>query len=307
MFLPLWSNERESAERGRGGVRKMAVIGRLRRARYLERGELVVTVTLLGALSVVYIVPFIWMALSSLKLPQELFIVPMRWFPKKLEFSNYARMFREFPFLLDLRNTMILVVVNIVSAVLSNTFIAYGFSKIEWKGREPLFYVVLATIILPFQVVMIPLFIMFHTFHWIGTFFPLTVPGFFGNAFFIFLLRQFYLSIPNELSYAAKIDGANEFMIYSRIVLPLSSAAIATVVIFSFLRTWNDFIGPLIFLSDNRLYTLSLGAQQIMQNLDPKWDLLLTLGVVMTFPVLVLFFLLQKYFIQGIAMSGIKG
>lgn len=285
----------------------MFAIGRHRRVKYIERGEVIITLVFLVGLSVVYIVPFVWMTLSSLKLPAELFVVPMQWLPKRPQFSNYVRVFHEFPFLLDLRNTMILVVANIVGSVLSNTFIAYGFSKIEWKGREALFYVVLATIILPFQVVMIPLFIMFHSFHWIGTFLPLTVPGFFGNAFFIFLLRQFYRSIPNELCYAAKIDGASEFMIYRRIVLPVSTAAIATVVIFAFLRTWNDFIGPLIFLTDNRLYTLSLGAQQIMHNLDPKWDMLLTLGVLMTFPVLVLFFLLQKYFIEGIAMSGIKG
>ncbi len=274
---------------------------------YLGPGEIAISTLILIVLSLVFIVPFIWMTLSSLKVPAELFVVPMQWFPKKPQWHNYVRIFTEFPFLQDFRNTMVLVVVNVIGAVLSNTLIAYGFAKIEWKGREALFYVVLATLILPFQVVMIPLFILFHQLHWIGTLLPLTVPGFFGNAFFIFLLRQFYMSIPNELSYAAKIDGAGDFMIYRRVIIPLSTPAIATVIIFSFLRTWNDFIGPLIFLSDNKLYTLSLGAQQIMHNLDPKWDMLLTLGVMMTFPVLVIFFMLQKYFIQGIAMTGIKG
>jgi len=223
------------------------------------------------------------------------------------QWRNYVKIFSQFPFLTDLRNTMILVVLNAVGAVISNTLVAYGFAKIEWRGRDAIFWVVLATIILPFQVVLIPLFIFYHKLHWIGTLFPLWVPAFFGNAFFIFLLRQFFLSIPNELSYAAKIDGAGELMIYRRIIIPLSGPAIATVVIFAFLRTWNDFIGPLIFLTDAKWYTLSLGAQQIMHNLDPKWDVLLTLGVMMTFPVLIIFFLLQKYFIQGIAMSGIKG
>ena len=274
---------------------------------YLGPGEIAISTLILIVLSLVFIVPFIWMTLSSLKVPAELFVVPMQWFPKKPQWHNYVRIFTEFPFLQDFRTTMVLVVVNVIGAVLSNTLIAYGFAKIEWKGREALFYVVLATLILPFQVVMIPLFILFHQLHWIGTLLPLTVPGFFGNAFFIFLLRQFYMSIPNELSYAAKIDGAGDFMIYRRVIIPLSTPAIATVIIFSFLRTWNDFIGPLIFLSDNKLYTLSLGAQQIMHNLDPKWDMLLTLGVMMTFPVLVIFFMLQKYFIQGIAMTGIKG
>jgi ABC-type glycerol-3-phosphate transport system permease component len=278
-----------------------------RGAFYIERGEIIITTFILGLLAIVFVVPFVWMALSSLKVPAELFIVPMRWFPKKPQWHNYVKIFDQFPFLLDLRNTLILVVLNIIGAVASNTLIAYGFSKIEWRGRDTLFWIVLATMILPFQVVMIPLFILFHRLHWIGTFYPLSVPAFFGNAFFIFLLRQFYMSIPNELCYAAKMDGAGDFMIYWRVIIPLSTPAIATVVIFSFLRTWNDFIGPLIFLTDNRLYTLSLGAQQIMHSMDPKWDALLVLGVMMTFPVLIIFFLLQKYFIQGIAMSGIKG
>ncbi len=273
----------------------------------MERGEVVATTLVLVLLSIAYVVPFLWMTVSSLKVPAELFVQPMQWLPKVPQWHNYVKVLGEFPFLLDLRNTMILVITNIASAVLANTIVAYGFSKIEWKGRDKVFLIVLATMILPFQVVMIPLFIMFHSFHWIGTFLPLTVPGFFGSAFFIFLLRQFYMSIPNELSYAAKIDGASEFMIYRRVVLPLAKPAVATVVIFSFLRSWNDFTGPLIFLTDNKLYTLSLGAQQIMHALDPRWDMLLTLGVLMTVPVLILFFLLQKYFIQGIAMSGIKG
>jgi len=280
---------------------------RAREAAYLEPGEVVVTTVLAAVLGFVFIVPFLWMTLSSLKVPAELFVVPMQWVPRTPQWHNYVKIFTQFPFFLDLRNTAVLVVVNIVGSVASNTLIAYGFTKIEWKGREALFYVVLATLILPFQVVMIPLFILFHRLHWIGTLLPLTVPGFFGTAFFIFLLRQFFQSIPNELCFAARIDGASEFRIYSGIILPLSTPAITTVIIFQFLRTWNDFIGPLIFLTDNKLYTLSLGAQQIMHNLDPKWDMLLTLGVIMTFPVLFVFFLLQKYFIQGIAMTGIKG
>jgi multiple sugar transport system permease protein len=280
---------------------------RVKEARYLEPGEVIITTVVVAALGFVFIVPFLWMILSSLKVPAELFVVPMQWLPSVPQWHNYIKIFTQFPFFLDLRNTGFLVVVNIVGTVASNTLIAYGFSRIEWRWRETLFYVVLATLILPFQVIMIPLFILFHHLHWIGTFLPLTVPGFFGTAFFIFLLRQFFLSIPNELSYAAKIDGASELRIYAGIVLPLSTPAITTVIIFQFLRTWNDFIGPLIFLTDNKLYTLSLGAQQIMHNLDPKWDMLLTLGVMMTFPVLFVFFLLQKYFIQGIAMTGIKG
>jgi len=269
--------------------------------------EMLVLYIILVLLALLYIVPFLWLVSGSLKSGAELFEVPTRWIPRVFEWDNYKRAVTEFPFLLFLRNTMILVVTNIVGAVASNTLIAYGFSRIEWKYREPLFIVILATMILPFQVVMIPLFILFQHMHWNGTFLPLFVPAFFGNPFFIFLLRQFFLGIPKELSYSAKVDGANEFLIYLRIILPLAKPVVTTVVIFAFLRTWSDFTGPLIFLSNNKLYTLSLGAQQIMAAYDPKWNLLLALGVTMTFPVLVLFFVLQKYFIQGIALSGIKG
>jgi multiple sugar transport system permease protein len=279
----------------------------IKRARYIERSESFLTGFTLFGLALVFVVPFFWMFLASLKAPAELFITPMRWFPESPMWSNYAKVFQAFPFMRSLRNTMILVVVDIISAVIANTIIAYGFSKIEWKGRDALFYLVIATMILPFPAIMIPLFVMFNKFNWIGTFLPLLVPHFFGYPFFIFLLRQFFMTIPNELSQAARIDGASEFTIYRRVILPLSKPAITTVIIFQFLFTWNDFIGPLIFLTDSKLYTLSLGAQQIMHNLDPKWDMLLVLGVLMTLPVLIIFFVLQKYFIQGIAMSGIKG
>lgn len=280
---------------------------RYKRARYIERGESVLTGVTLFSLALIFVVPFVWMALASLKAPAELFITPMRWAPKRPQWSNYVKVFQAFPFMRSLRNTMTLVVVDIISAVIVNTIIAYGFSKIEWKGRNLLFYLVIATMILPFPAIMIPLFVMFNKFGWIGTFLPLLVPHFFGFPFFIFLLRQFFMTIPNELIQAARIDGAREFTIYRRVVLPLSKPAITTVIIFQFLFTWNDFIGPLIFLTDSKLYTLSLGAQQIMHNLDPKWDMLLVLGVLMTLPVLIIFFVLQKYFIEGIAMSGIKG
>jgi ABC-type glycerol-3-phosphate transport system permease component len=206
-----------------------------------------------------------------------------------------------------LRNTLLIAAVNIVGAVVSNTMIAYGFSRIDWKYRDGVFVLVLATMMLPFQVTMIPLFILFQKLGWIGTFLPLMVPAFFGNPYFIFLLRQFFVGIPKELSQSAKVDGASEFRIYWQMIVPLSMPVVTTVMIFSFMHAWGDFIGPLVFLSDNKLYTLSLGIQQIMSENDPRWPLLLAVGVSMTLPVIVIFFLLQKYFIQGITFSGIKG
>jgi ABC-type glycerol-3-phosphate transport system permease component len=269
--------------------------------------ELLVLYVVLSIFALCYVIPFLWLLVNSLKTPSELFAHPVQWIPAQLQWVNFQRVFTSFPFFLYLENTLIIVTANIVGSVLSNSLIGYGFSRLEWKNRDKVFLVVLVTMILPFQVVMIPLFLLFQNFHWIGTFLPLTATAFFGNPFFIFLFRQFFLGIPKELSEAAKMDGASEFLIYSRVIIPLSTPVIATVIIFAFLRTWNDFIGPLIFLSDDKLYTLALGAQQIMTAYDPRWELLMALGVTMTLPVLVLFFLLQRYFIQGIAMTGIKG
>ncbi|MDR0655761.1 MAG: carbohydrate ABC transporter permease [Treponema sp.] len=277
------------------------------RSRVFVYVEQAILYALLIIISACFIVPFFWLLSCSFKQPSELFEVPIRWMPRTIQFENYVRMFTYFPFLRYLKNTLIIVFFNIVGSILSGSVIAYGFACLNWKGRDKVFVIVLITMILPFQVVMVPLFILFQKIGWIGTFLPLTVTCFFGNPFYIFLMRQFFLSLPRELNQAARIDGASEFRIFAQIAIPLSQPVLATVAIFAFLRTWNDFIGPLIFLASDRLYTLSIGAQMIRSNLQPNWELLMPLGVVMVLPVLIIFFLMQKYFIQGIAMSGIKG
>ncbi|WP_026486427.1 carbohydrate ABC transporter permease [Caldanaerobius polysaccharolyticus] len=261
---------------------------------------------ILVLLAVAYIVPFLWLFSGSLKTTQELFASPPVFIPKKLQWNNYVVALSDFPFFLYLKNTLYIIIVNIIGSVISSSLVAYGFSRIEWKGRDAVFIMVLITMMLPFQVVMIPQFLLFQKFKWIGTFLPLLVPSFFGNAFYIFLLRQFFIGIPFEISQSAKIDGANEFQTFWHIIMPMAKPAITTVVIFTFLFRWNDFIGPLIFLNNNKLYTLSIGVQQIMSANDPRWTLLMALGVIMTVPVLVLFFLLQKYFIQGISFGALK-
>lgn len=268
---------------------------------------LVCMYTVLIILAAIYIVPFIWLVSGSLKTSSELFTNPPVWWPKIPQWKNYIDAINSFPFFLYLKNTLLIMGFNIVGVLLSNSLIAYGFSRIEWKGRDTIFIVVLITMMLPFQVVMVPLFLLFQKLGWIGTFLPMIVPSFFGNAFYIFLLRQFFVGIPTEISQSAKIDGANEFVIFYKLILPLAKPALTTVVIFTFLQCWNDFVGPLIFLSDDRLYTLSIGVQQIMSVNDPRWTLLMAIGVTMTVPVLIIFFVLQKYFIEGIAFSGIKG
>ncbi|MGP4038653.1 carbohydrate ABC transporter permease [Gracilibacillus sp. D59] len=255
----------------------------------------------------VFIVPFFWLLSGSLKTSSEVFADPPIWIPETLNWANYKEAFTSFPFFLYFKNTIIIVFFTCVGAVFSNSLIAYGFSRIEWKGRDAVFIIVLATLMLPFQVIMVPLFLLFKEINWVGTFLPLIVPHFFGNPFFIFLLRQFFMGIPKELAESARMDGANELMIYWKVILPLSKPVLATVVIFQFIEAWRDFLGPLIFLNDNKLYTLSLGVQQIMSQNDPRWTLLMAVGVAMTLPIIIIFFFLQRYFIEGITFTGSKG
>ena len=254
-----------------------------------------------------YVVPFFWLLSGSLKSSTELFASPPVWIPEHPHWENFSVALSQFPFFLYFRNTMTIILSNILGTVVSCSLVAYGFSRINWKFRDAIFFIVLLTMMLPFQVTMIPLFVLFNKLKWIGTLLPLIVPSFFAKPFFVFLFRQFFISIPMDLSQSAKIDGANEFQIYYKIIMPLSKPVTVSVILFSFLNDWSDFIGPLVFLNDDKLYTLSLGVQQIMSENDPRWTLLLAAGVCMTVPILVLFFFLQKYFIQGVTMSGIKG
>ena len=269
--------------------------------------EVIFLYAFLIVLAILFILPIFYLFMGSFKAESELFRVPFKWLPDKFQFGNFINMFSSIPFFKYLKNTMIIVVCNIVGSLLSCSLVAYGFARLRWPGRDKVFILVLITMILPYQVTLVPLFLMFTKMKWIGTFLPLTVTCFFGNPFFIFLLREFFTGIPQDISEAARIDGAGEFTIFSRLVIPMAKPALTTVAIFAFIRSWNDFLGPLVFLGKDELYTLSLAASMLKSNLDPNWSLLLALGAVMILPVLILFFVMQKYFIQGIAMSGIKG
>lgn len=269
--------------------------------------EVVILYAILIFLAVLFILPIFYLFMGAFKAESELFRVPFKWLPDKFQLDNFINMFQSIPFMRYLKNTMIIVVFNIAGSLLSCSLVAYGFSRLKWPGRDKVFILVLITMILPYQVTLVPLFLMFTKMKWIGTFLPLTVTCFFGNPFYIFLLRQFFTGIPQDISEAARIDGANEFKIFSTLILPMAKPALTTVAIFAFIRSWNDFLGPLVFLGKDELYTLSLAASMLKSNLDPNWSVLLALGTVMILPVLVLFFVMQKYFIQGIAMSGIKG
>jgi multiple sugar transport system permease protein len=259
---------------------------------------------LLAILACVFFAPFVWLVITSFKPESEIFNtgLPSRWV-----LENYTKGLHQFPFGVFFRNTLFLCTINVIGVVISSSLVAYGLARIPWKGRHALFAVLLSTMMLPAQVTMVPLFAVYKVLGWIDTFLPLTVPSFLGNAFYVFLLRQFFLTIPNDLTDAARLDGCTEFDIYRRVILPLATPALATVALFSFLNTWNDFLGPLIYLFDTDKLTLSLGLAMFNNQYGSYWGQLMAVSVVMTLPILVLFFFTQRTFIQGITFSGLKG
>jgi multiple sugar transport system permease protein len=267
----------------------------------------IATYVALALLSALFALPFLWLLSTSLKPPAQLFRLPPEWIPDPFTWSNYPRALTAIPFFLYLKNTLYIAFFNVIATVISCSLAAYGFARIEWPGRNVLFVVLLATLMIPYSVIQIPQFLIFRNLGWIGTSNPLTWPNLFGNAFFIFLLRQFYLTIPQELSSAAKIDGASEFQIYWRIILPLAKPALAVVALFTFMNNWNDFLGPLIYLTDRESYTLAIGLYGFLSRVKTDWGALMAAATVMISPIIVLFFLTQRTFIQGITLTGIKG
>lgn len=224
-----------------------------------------------------------------------------------LHWQNYTRAFAMMDFWQNLRNTLFVSLMVVVGTVISSSLVAYGFARIEWPGREFLFVVVLATMMIPYQVTLIPLFAIFAKLGWVGTYAPLIVPYWFGVPFYIFLLRQFFRGIPEDLSSAARIDGCSEFGIYARIILPLSKPALTTTALFMFMFQWGDFLNPLIYLQDDRQYTLAVALQQFQSQHESAWGPLMAMSTVITLPIIVLFFFAQRTFIEGITMSGLKG
>ena len=262
---------------------------------------------LVWGVALLFLIPFLWMISSSLKPNYQIFEVPPRWIPDPPQWDNYREALTTLPFDRYMVNTAIITVLTIVGHVLSCTLIAYAFARLRAPGRDVLFLVVLATMMLPYPVTMVPLYVLFKQLGWINTFLPLTVPAFFGSAFYIFLLRQFFLTIPPDFEDAAIIDGANTLQILWRVILPLSMPAVATVAIFTFQAAWNDFLAPLIYLQKPDLYTVTLGLQFFRSTYTTNWAYLMAASLVTSLPVIVVFFLAQRYFIEGITLSGVKG
>ncbi|MCM3762877.1 carbohydrate ABC transporter permease [Alkalihalobacillus oceani] len=263
---------------------------------------------LLIAISIVLLTPIYWMVITSLKPMSEIMQFPPTIFPKEIVWSNYLDTLQAFPFLRYTANTLFITAFVVLGNILSNSFIAYGFAKISFPGRNFVFALVLATMMIPGFVTLIPQYILFTKLGWVGTYLPLIVPAFFGSAFFIFLMRQFYMSISNELIEAAKIDGASHFYIWRKIMLPLTKPALVTVAIFSFNGVWNDFLGPLLYVHDESMYTLQIGLQTFVSQTTTQWNYLMAGSTMVLIPVIVLFFICQKYFIEGMDLTaGSKG
>lgn len=266
------------------------------------------------ALCIPFVLPLVWMVSTSLKPDDQIYAregfesaLSLRsLLPSPFVWSNYPDAMRTVPLRAYLQNTLFLCGLNVTGAVLSSAVVAYGFARLRFRGRELLFMLMISTMALPGQVTMIPVFALFRFLGWYGTFFPLIVPSFCGNAFFIFLLRQFFRTIPEELAEAARIDGAGEWRIFGQVMLPLAKPALATCALFQFLHTWNDFFGPLLYINDPARYTLAYGLQQFMSSYGGEWAQLMAAATIFTMPIIVLFFLAQRTFIQGIATTGGK-
>lgn len=256
--------------------------------------------------SAFFLIPFLWMLSTSLKDITQVFTFPPEWIPKPFNWGNYVEATKYIPFFTYLKNTVLITVFSTLGVVISCPIVAYSFAKLEWRGRNSIFILTIAVMMIPAQVTMIPLFLLFNKIGWVGTPLPLIIPAFFGVPFSIFLLRQFFKGLPDTLRDAAKIDGASEFRIYWQIMLPLAKPAVLAVGLFQFMASWTDFMGPLIYLTNDVQYTLSLGLQQFQSQKGTEWGLMMAVSTMMTLPVVILFFFLQKTFIQGITFSGIK-
>lgn len=293
------------ASQKQGLTKKLA---RLRR-RWPRYARSTILHAILIAGSLLFLFPLAWMLSTSLKPLVQTMRMPPEWWPNPILWGNFKEAVNYIPFFTYAKNTLIIAGLGTLGTVISSALVAYGFARIQWRGRDFLFFVLLATMMVPFPVTMVPLYSIYRELHWVGTYRPLWVPAWLGaSAFNVFLLRQFFMTIPHELSEAAYMDGCSEFGIFRRVVVPLAKPALAVVALFHFLYCWNDFMGPLLYLIDQDQFTLALGLQffQSRQGGTP-WNLLLAASTLIVMPVIVLFFFTQRTFIQGITMTGLKG
>jgi ABC-type glycerol-3-phosphate transport system permease component len=294
------------AVRDRSAAPKWTVRRQIRLKR-LAATALLTLLVLVGG--VVLMMPLAWMISTSLKPLGQIWIFPPQWLPQTPMWQNYGAVFTIRPYLLYVRNAIYLVAVSEVGTLLSCSLIAYGFARLRFPGRNALFLILLGTMMIPGYATLIPMFIFFKNIHWLDTYNPLLVPTFLGSPVYVFLLRQFYMTIPLEMDDAAKIDGCGYFSVYWRILLPLVRPALAAVAIFTFMGRWNDYFGPLIFLMDERKWPIALGLlsyAHVQSSYYIQWNVLMAASVLTLIPCLLLFFLAQRTFIQGVVMTGVE-
>jgi multiple sugar transport system permease protein len=274
-----------------------------KRAASVLRHSALIIVTL------IFLLPFYWMLISSLKENSMVFSNPVQWFPNPIRWRNFieALDYPGFPFLKFLWNSTYYAGLVTIGTVFSCSLAGYAFARLRFPGRDLLFGLTVASLMIPGIVTFIPVFIFFKNLGWLGTYLPLIVPAFFGNAFFIFMMRQFFFGLPEELADAARVDGAGEIAIFFRIMLPLVKPALLVTGVFTFLWTWHEFFGPLIYLSNQEQYPLSLGLYAFRGRRTTEWGLMMAGAVLTTLPLVILFFFAQRYFLEGIKLSGLKG
>lgn len=274
-----------------------------------EKIKNIIISVVLAIIGIFFFFPFLWMLFTALKTPQELIKGTEVFFPQDPQWENFKIAITVVPFFKYLFNSIFIVVFAVIGTLFSSTLSAYAFARLKWPGRDTLFIVMLATMMIPAQVLLIPTYIMYSKIGWLGTRLPLTVPYFFGggSAFYIFMLRQFFKGVPKVLSESAIIDGASHWTIFTKIMLPLSKSALITVALFTFMFAWNDYFGPLIYLTDPDHWTLALGLKAFQSQYSGRYDLMMAAAILVMIPTIIIFFFSQKSFIEGITFSGIKG
>jgi len=285
------------------GIRARPLPPEEQRRRFLRS---VATHSMLIVTSLMFLLPMVFVLTTSVMTDQQ--SLTRRIWPDPFVWSNFLDVFSRIDLWRYTLNTMLIATLSTFGIVLSCVPVAYALSRMQWRGRQAAFILVLATLMLPFQVTIVPLYVIFVRLDWINTLLPLIVPAFFGDAFSIFLLRQFFLTIPEEMSDAARVDGASEFQIMVRVIVPLAKPAIAAVALFNFLYNWNDFFGPLLYLiGNNRLWTLGLALSEFRTMHHVEWNLTMAASLMFMLPVIVLFFLAQRVFVEGVTLTGVKG
>jgi len=267
--------------------------------------RIVATILLaLGSLLVLF--PLVWMLSTALKSDAEV-MINSSLIPRDWRFDNFAKAWNSAPFMMYLKNTIIITAIGMAGTVISCSLVAYGFAKIRFKGRDIIFLCVLGTMMIPGMVTMVPTYVMYSKLGWVGTFLPLTVSNFFGSAYYVFLLRQSFLGIPMTYNEAAKLEGANEMQVFTRIIMPLSKPILTTILVFEFNAKWNDYFGPMLYLNSQKQFTLQIGLRTFRGTAGVEWQKFMAASLIVLLPTVIVYAVLQKYILQGVASGGIKG